>query len=132
MQSQIDSILTSTFYDKGYDPSTVMHSYELVYPDGRTENYLDYADWDYRSIVRSISLFTPYKYNGYEKFTTIMYNTYGTTSCYRIVLTFNGFIHPYEIESGSIINLPDAQQLGQILKQQILKKKSAPLKEVVI
>jgi hypothetical protein len=128
----LDSILTSTNYDPTYAPNSLMRSYELIYPDGEIEDHLDLADWNYRAIIKGISMFKPYRYNGYEKFTTIVYNEYGNTTCYRIVLTFNGFMHPYEIDNGAVINLPDPGQLRGLILQQQLKKKTSPITDVLI
>lgn len=109
-----------------------MRSYELLFPDGSVEEQLDLADWNYRAIIRGITQYSPIRYNKTKKFTTLMYERYGNTTCYRIVLTFNGFMHPYEIEEGAIINLPDPLQLSQLIQQQILKKKNSPIQDVVI
>jgi hypothetical protein len=132
MQSQLDAILSSTFYSPEYSPNQLMRSYELLYPDGSTEDHLDLADWNYRAIIRSITKYSPIKWNTTKKFTTLMYETYGNTTCYRIVLTFNGFMHPYEIDEGAIVYLPDPEELSGLITQQQIKKKNSPIQDVVI
>jgi hypothetical protein len=132
MQNQIDAILTSTAYDPNYAPNNLMRSYELQYEDGSIEEYLDLADWNYRAIIKSITQYSQIRYNKTKKFTTLMYERYGNTTCYRIVLAFNGFMHPYEIDEGAIVYLPDPLQLSQLIQQQILKKKNSPIQDVVI
>lgn len=132
MQNQLNAILTSTFYDPTYEPNSLMRSYELLYPDGTTEDYLDLADWNYRAIIRGITKYSAIRYNKTKKFTTLMYERYGNTTCYRIVLTFNGFMHPYEIDEGATVYLPDPTELAQLIQQQILKKKTSPIQDVII
>lgn len=132
MQNFVDAILTSTFYDPTYSPNQLMRSYELQFPDGTTEEHLDLSDWNYRAIIRGITQYSPYRWNSTKKFTTLINDTYGNTTCYRIVLTFNGFMHPYEIDEGAIIYLPDPTELNGLISQQQIKKKSSPIQDVVI
>jgi hypothetical protein len=119
-----NSILTSTFYDKRWASNTLMRSYELEYEDGTIEERIDYSDWRFTSLLKRIRTSTPYPYNGFEKFTTLVYKAYGNTTIYRLILMYNGFMHPYEIKAGTQINLPDPEELNILLRKMSTKKEN--------
>lgn len=131
-QNFADAVLTSTFYDKNWSSNNLMRSYQLEYADGSLEDRIDYSDWQLSSLVKRLKGFTPYPYNGIEKFTTIVNKFYGTTTVYRIVLMFNGFMHVYEIEKGTIIKMPYASDLSRLLEDLNKKKNTTKGGSVVI
>lgn len=105
------SLLYSTNYDKVYATNNILRTYELEYDDGTLEERLDLSDWRMTQILRRIQSVTSAKYNGIKKFTTICYLLYGNTTVYRIVLIFNGYMHPYEIPQGATLLFPDPTEL---------------------
>lgn len=124
-QSFEDAVFTSTFYDPRWSTNNILRSYQLEYPDGSLEDRIDYSDWRLTSMLKRIKNYIPSKYKG-EKFTTLVYNAYGTTTIYRIVLMFNGFMHPYEIEIGETIKYPYPSELNNLITNlNISKNKSA-------
>lgn len=119
-----NSILTSTNYDKRYATNNLMRTYELEFANGTIDQFIDYSDWDFTSIIKRIRNSRSIRYNGYEKFTTIVHRVYGNTTIYRLIMIFNGFMHPYEIESGAVIKLPDPVELSTLLQRGQLKKQT--------
>lgn len=119
-----DSILSSTNYDKRYATNNLMRTYELEFEDGTIDQFIDYSDWNFTSIVKKIRGSKAIRYNGFEKFTTLVYREYGNTTIYRLILMFNGYMHPYEIESGALIKLPDPIELGRLLQSKQLSKQT--------
>lgn len=120
--SLADSISTSTCYDKRWATNNILRTYQLEYDDGTLEERIDYADWRLSSMLKRITRFRSIKYNGATKFTTLMNNEYGTTTIYRLVLMFNGFMHPYEIEDGATIKLPYSADLEELINNLSINK----------
>jgi hypothetical protein len=106
-----NSVIFSSNYDKSYATNNILRTYELEYDDGQLEDRLDYSDWRLTRILRQITSVTSAKYNGVRKFTTICYLLYGNTTIYRLVLMYNGYMHPYEIPQGAILLFPDPTDL---------------------
>lgn len=127
-----NSVLSSTFYDKRWSSNELMRSYELEYEDGAIEERIDYSDWRFTSMLKRLRSSTPYTYNGFEKFTTIVYRYYGNTTIYRIVLAFNGYMHPYEIDRGAVIRMPDVTELNAELEKLGVRKQNPTGRSVAI
>ena len=108
----IESVLTSSFFDKRYAVNKIQRTYQLEYADGTIEDRLDFGDWNITRILRQLTTFTSKRYNGFKKFTTLCYLVYGNTTIYRLILTYNGYMHPYEIPSGALILYPDPAQIS--------------------
>lgn len=106
-----NDVIFSTNYDKAFSVNKIQRSYELEYEDGSLEGRIDFNDWNIQRILRQITQDTPERYNGYKKFTTLCNTKYGNTTIWRLVLVYNGFMHPYEIPGGAIIRFPDPTEL---------------------
>jgi len=132
MADFIDTVINSTNYDKRYASNNLMRTYQLEYADGSLEERIDYSDWRYTSIIKRLRKFTPYTYNGFEKFTAIVKRYYGNTTIYRLVLTFNGFMHPYEIPRGAVIKLFDPLELKEQIQKLNNKKQGASGRSVLV
>jgi hypothetical protein len=112
-----DSVVFSTNYDKTFATENILRIFELQYEDGSVEERIDWGDWRITQILRKITVARPYKYNGIRKFTTLCQAIYGNTTCYRLVMIYNGYMHPYEIPAGAIILFPDNMQLSDAIRQ---------------
>lgn len=76
---------------------------------------LDWLDSRLHDMVADIKVSNPYVYNGAEHLPNICYKTYGTTSLWRLVLQYNGFINPIDIIPGSIIMLPTNSEINRVV-----------------
>ena len=61
---------------------------------------------------------TPLEYNGSDHLTTISDRAYGTTSFWYVILYMNGFQHPDEIPSGTVLNIPTEDFVSRFLAEQ--------------
>ena len=108
---------TSTFYDKQYGMENLLTKYAIT---------LEYGDVIYRvdalsktaRLIKNISKYTPYMYEGWEVLTTICYEFYKNTTTVHIVLFYNG-VHRLELYPGMILRLPDLSLLNQRLSTNI-------------
>lgn len=104
-----------SFYNKRYSSNSFMRSYEIEYENGDTEYRIDYSDYRLRRLINSIKSYKLVTYNGEEKFTTFVWRYYGTTTVYRIIMIYNGFMHPYEIVPGQAVKMPLPADLERII-----------------
>lgn len=121
---------TSTNYDGRYDINTVVDTVELEMPDGKIIQILDVLDARLTKLLNSISEWTPYVYDGTEHITTISYKAYGNTTLWWIIMMYNGFMHPLEIEPGINIKIPTAQSLSEFFIKVIENKNIGRVVEI--
>lgn len=62
---------------------------------------------------------TPYTYTGHEPITTVCYKIYGTTSLWHVVLYVNGHMHPQEIPTGSVLNMPTLEFIERFVRDNL-------------
>ena len=93
-ESNMDSFTTS-YNDKWIDPLT--------------PRMLDLLEKMMRNLEN-------YDYVGGKPFTTVSYELYGTTSAWWIILYVNGYMHPDEVSSGSLLKVPTDAAIQQFLQ----------------
>lgn len=58
-----------------------------------------------------------YNYVGGKPFTTISFELYNTTSAWWIILYLNGYMHPDEVSSGSLLKVPSSEIIQVFLQE---------------
>jgi len=106
----------STNYDARYDINNFMDTVEVEYENGFVEVYPDFLNHKLSSLLDKIQDWTPYVYNGAEHLTTICYKMYGNTTVIWLIMMYNGIMHPLEVAPGTMLMMPDRQQVDTYLK----------------
>lgn len=104
----------ATFYSKEFSETTYIPIYQQRIGK-RDIPHLDYLSINFQRALSFIDRSTPYVYRGFEHITTIAYAFYGNTSAWRIICDYNGIMHPLDIEPGTTIQIPDINQLSEVL-----------------
>jgi len=94
-----------------YSPKYLQTEHHKVGSNGLWQDPLSPAVIGLRKAVTKYSTIT---YRG-EPITTICRNEYNTTTIWWIVLMYNGYIHPSEIKVGSLLKLPNRDQISAYL-----------------
>jgi hypothetical protein len=102
---------TSTHVDTSVLWSTLMTTAD----DPLTGKWVDPLTLSMTNLLDLAKNSTPYAYTGKDKITTISYMFYGTTSMWAILLYVNGYMHPDEIPSGAVLNIPAKTDIQAIL-----------------
>lgn len=115
----------STFYDKNAAVATRQPFTPVEdQTTGAVDFYIDMLDHKLWAAISRISKFTTMRYDGTQHITTISYAAYGKTGYWDVIMHYNGFIHPLEIEPGILIKIPDLGELDQILQK---KRQTVPV-----
>ncbi len=107
--------ILSTHMNVKYSINNFMPVIEVEYADGNIELRLDMLD---RRLTRMLSIITewrPVLFDGTEHITTLCYRVYGNTTIWWVVMMYNGFVHPLEIEPGTVIKMPSLPQINEYL-----------------
>lgn len=109
---------SSTFYN----PRASIKEFQAVVPvekeNGQIEQRVDMLDPKMMAAIRGITQHTYVKYDGTVHITTISFTAYGTTTWWWAIMMYNGFIHPLEIEPGTIIKIPARVDLESAIEKQ--------------
>lgn len=100
----------STFYNPKY-----VRSRFVVLTDVDGTPTIDVFASKVREILERIKGYSTYTFSNMDKLVTISYRAYGTTSLWWLILVFNGFIHPYDIEPGTVIKIPDLFEITKAI-----------------
>lgn len=100
LQNELES--ASTFPNSKY----IRREYLETVEDKLGRSWLDPLTPAYTSLISSNIETEPYEYDGNEPITTVCYKLYGTTSPWHMILYLNGYMHPQEIPSGVVLNVP--------------------------
>lgn len=104
----------ATFSRREFAETTYIPVYEQRVGK-RNIPHLDYLSLNFQRALGFVDKSTPYIYRGFEHITTIAYAFYGNTSAWRIICDYNGIAHPLDIEPGTTLQIPDINQLSEVL-----------------
>lgn len=105
----------STNYNPKYSIVRLTPIHEYEYDNGFVENIPDMLNWKLAVLLKAIQNWAPYEYDGTKPITTIAYETYGTTTVWWIILMYNGFMHPLEMQPGIVIKIPARADVDKFL-----------------
>lgn len=66
---------------------------------------------------QSIKNYQQHRFKDDEHLPNISYQYYGTTSLWWIISRFNGITHPLEIDPGTIIRIPNLQEVNDYISE---------------
>ena len=107
--------LLSTHMSAKHSINNFMPVIEVEYSDGKIELRLDMLDRKLTQMLDIMTVWTPVVYDGTEHITTICFRAYGNTTLWWVVMMYNGFTHPLEIEPGTVIKMPSLSQITDYL-----------------
>ena len=96
----------STFYNARASIKEFQSVVPIENENGTVEQRVDMLDPKMLRAIRQIESHSYERYDGTTHITTYAKNAYGTTTWWWAIMMYNGFIHPLEIEPGSIIKIP--------------------------
>jgi len=59
---------------------------------------------------------SPVQWTSNMKITTLSHRLYGNTSLWAVILYLNGYLHPDEIPSGAVLQVPPMQAVSSLLE----------------
>lgn len=89
------------------------------------EENIDFFDPKVTDLVRRIDradTFT-YVYDGSEQIENIAFKFYYTTSIWWLIMEYNGFTHPLELEEGQVLRMPAKSDIDRIMSDNLPKNR---------
>lgn len=99
--------MPGTTYNQKYDRSRVLDTVEHPI-DGPVVDPLSQVILD---MCAAVTTYDEYFYREGDRFTTLVYNVYGTTTIGWFVLYYNGVMSPLELVGGMLLRFPNLSEI---------------------
>lgn len=125
--------MTTTTYNPKYRRDAylsrvdITSGYDILFKGGDRDVVLDELDQSIVEIMYAIKSYTPYMMKQGEVFTTIVYNFYGTTTPWWVVLMYNGLCTPMQIQPGMVLKFPNLRDVDSFLMKFVSEDKTGQL-----
>ena len=113
--------MPTTNYNPRYDFVNFLAEYDItsasarLFDPGAVEQAPDFLDQNLVELMYSLRLGGLYTVRQYESLTTIVYNAYGNTTLWWVVLMFNGLETSMQLQPGMQLKLPTLDSINAAL-----------------
>lgn len=98
-------------YDASYD---ITKFYETL-SDSEGVEFTGFLNALLSRGIRSIRGYVEFTWRYGLKIENVAYRFHGTTTTYPYILMYNGIVSPFEIQSGTVLRIPDKTELSRVL-----------------